>query len=185
MAESTARDLTSISKSVSYQLRHSDIAMDSAGWANVEDLLARIKTSPTILQRVIDANNKKRFELSADGSRIRAVQGHSTTQVSDEGMEGSWEPVDPQGLSFYHGTMRRNVPSILLNGIRSMERTHVHLAAEKNSSVGKRHNVDALIEVSGDKLAESGIPVFRAPNGVILAKTVPPSAITSVQRVRK
>jgi putative RNA 2'-phosphotransferase len=148
-------------------------------------LLARIKTTPTILQRVIDTNNKRRFELSADGSRIRAVQGHSTTQVSDEGMEDSWTPVDPQGLHFYHGTMRRNVPSILLNGIRPMERTHVHMAAEKNSSVGKRHNVDALIEVSGDKLAESGIPVFRAPNGVILAKTVPPSAITSVQRVRK
>ncbi len=185
MSESTARDLTSISKSVSYQLRHSDIAMDTAGWASVEDLLVRIKTTPTILQRVIDTNNKKRFELSADGSRIRACQGHSTIQVSDEGMEDSWMPVDPQGLRFYHGTMRRNVPSILLNGIRPMTRTHVHMAAEKNSSVGKRHNVDALIEVSGDKLADSGVSVFRAPNGVILAKTVPPSAITSVQRVRK
>jgi putative RNA 2'-phosphotransferase len=131
----------------------------------------------------VESSDKKRFEL--DGDRIRACQGHSAAQVSDEGLEDSWAPVDPQGLRFYHGTMRRNVPSILLNGIRPMERTHVHLAAEKNSRVGKRYNVDALIEVSGDKLAESGAPVFRAPNGVILTKAVPPSAIISVQRVRK
>lgn len=115
-------DLTPISKRISYQLRHSDRSMDSAGWARVDDLLTRVGITHATLRRVVDTNNKRRFEMSPDGARIRACQGHSAQQISPDALEESWEPVEPRGRTFYHGTSRRNVASILLNGLRPMTR---------------------------------------------------------------
>jgi putative RNA 2'-phosphotransferase len=179
---SSMSDLTAISKRISYQLRHSDIAMDTAGWARIDDLLERTGISHSILSRVVESSDKKRFEL--DGDRIRACQGHSALQIDPEALEESWEPIDPRGRALYHGTMRKNVASILLNGLMPITRTHVHLAPAKNSVVGKRHNVDTLVEVSGDILADLHVPVYQAPNGVILVESVPPNAIAAVESIK-
>jgi putative RNA 2'-phosphotransferase len=179
-----SHDLVKISKRVSYLLRHSDMPMDSAGWAESQDLIARAGISNSLLRRIVETSEKRRFELSPDGARIRACQGHSALQIDPEALEESWEPIDPRGRALYHGTMRKNVASILLNGLMPITRTHVHLAPAKNSVVGKRHNVDTLVEVSCDILADLHVPVYQAPNGVILVESVPPNAIAAVESIK-
>jgi putative RNA 2'-phosphotransferase len=74
------------SKFLSMVLRHKPheghVTMDSAGWVDVDALLAGCtKTGRAIsrseLEEVIATNDKKRFEFNEDGTQIRASQGHS------------------------------------------------------------------------------------------------------------
>ncbi len=60
-------------------------------------------------------------------------------------------------------------------------RSHVHLASHHDSRVGKRSSVDLLLEVSANRLTDFEIAVFRAPNGVLLVRWVPPNSIVGLR----
>ena len=79
------QELTTISKFLSFVLRHQPgrigLTLDAAGWAGIDELLARAAaTGPAIaraqLDEVVATDDKRRFALSDDGLRIRANQGH-------------------------------------------------------------------------------------------------------------
>jgi putative RNA 2'-phosphotransferase len=167
------------SKAVSWLLRHGapsvGVAMDAAGWVAVADVLRHLKLSPAELEQIVAENNKTRFEVRGD--QIRASQGHSTeTPVTREALEASWTPYTGDG-PLYHGTTRAAVPSILAQGILPQARTHVHLAAAPDSRVGKRANVEVLLEVNVACLRGAGLGVWQSANGVLLARLVPPSCV--------
>lgn len=90
------KQLNETSKFLSYVLRHEPHAiglqLDSEGWADIESLIAgAAKDGRTLdialIQAVVSSSDKKRFSISDDGLRIRAVQGHSTTNVSIQHVE--------------------------------------------------------------------------------------------------
>ena len=100
------KQLNEISKFLSYVLRHEPhtigLQLDNEGWASLETLIAGAAEhgrtlDNALIQAVVSSSDKKRFSLSEDGLRIRAVQGHSTTSVSLQHVEK--EP--PEFL--YHG----------------------------------------------------------------------------------
>jgi len=62
--------------------------------------------------------------------------------------------------------------AIRREGLEPGRRTHVHLAPSKDSQVGRRTSVEVLLGVDPGNLA-----VYRAPNGVLLTREVPPDAI--------
>ena len=81
-----------ISKRLSYVLRHNPgdigLALDEAGWADVEELLAGLaRHGKAITLRTLDEvvanNDKQRFAFSEDRTRIRASQGHSIEVALD------------------------------------------------------------------------------------------------------
>jgi putative RNA 2'-phosphotransferase len=160
--------------------------MDTAGFAPVDDVLRLAWLNKAELVQIIEENNKSRYELSLDGARIRARQGHSLagTPVTLEGLESSWVRVTDDAV-IHHGTNLDAARSILTRGptegIHPGERTHVHLAESEDSKVGKRAQVAVLLAVSPVKLREAGLDVFRSPNGVILVRRVPHAAIVGVK----
>ena len=95
-------------------------------------------------QRVVDTNDKKRFELSEDGTKIRARQGHSVK------IELGLEPLAPPDLLF-HGTATKTLPVILNEGLKPMNRHHVHLSEDTATAVkvGRRHGKPAVLKVLG------------------------------------
>lgn len=169
---------------LSHLLRHGAIeaklTMDAAGWAPIEQVLARTSLSRAELDAVVSDNNKQRYELRGD--QIRAAQGHSIegTPVTHEALEASWRRYEGQG-PIWHGTHMSAVASIAQQGIVAGARTHVHLAAAPDSTVGKRAQVDVLLEVSPSKLREAGWEVFKSPNGVLLARVVPSFCIVGLR----
>lgn len=178
------KDLQAKSKKLSWLLRHgareTGLAMDSAGFAPIADVLRLTGLSREELDLVVEENNKSRFEVR--GTQVRAVQGHSQegTPVTLEGLEGSWEEVSADAL-LYHGTSVDAARSILSGeGVHSAARTHVHLAAAVDAKVGKRAGVDVLLVISPARLRASGLRVFRSPNGVLLARAIPADAIVDV-----
>lgn len=167
-----------ISKFLSYVLRHEPhsigIQLDSNGWANIDELIQGAKKNGRILDRdsiqeVVESNEKKRFSISDDGQRIRAVQGHSISTVSLQHVEK--EP--PKFL--YHGTATRFMNSINEKGLIPGSRHHVHLSQDEQTAieVGKRYGKPVALKIEALRMHQQGFKFFQADNGVWLADYIP------------
>ena len=75
-----------LSKFISLVLRHNPaaahVALDEHGWADVEALLAGIRSTGRqidmdTLEEIVAADNKQRYSFNQDKTLIRANQGHS------------------------------------------------------------------------------------------------------------
>jgi putative RNA 2'-phosphotransferase len=170
--------MTKISKFLSLVLRHNPGAiglhLDGQGWAEVEELLARATAHGNgftldELHEVVAGNDKKRFTLSEDGSRIRAAQGHSVK------VELALPPASPPEI-LWHGTATRFLTSILHEGLTPQSRQHVHLSAEWATAVavGRRHGKPVVLKVQAAQMAAAGFTFWQAANGVWLCDRVPP-----------
>ena len=156
--------------------------MDQAGWVEIDAVLRQLRMSRADLDQAVLRNNKSRLEVR--GSQIRVSQGHSldAMPVTQEALEASWERFAATA-SVWHGTRAavELLTAIGAQGLSPQERTHVHLAATTDSVVGKRSNVGLLLEVSPAALQDAGLSLFRSPNGVVLARRVPPECIVGVR----
>ncbi len=165
-------DITSISKFLSLILRHQPekigLGLDENGWANVEELITKANAtgkslSRQLIEQVIAENDKKRFAISDDGTRIRANQGHSLE------VDLALTPqVPPETL--FHGTATRFLDSIRTQGLVPGSRQHVHLSLLRETaiSVGKRHGKVAVIVVKSGEMHRAGHAFFQSANGVWL-----------------
>lgn len=169
------------SKLLSYWLRHrpdaAGIALDGAGWAEVEGVLAALgragaPADRAALERVVAESDKNRFELSPDGSRLRARQGHSVA------VDAGWTARRPPDR-LYHGTVERFLPSILRDGLRPGARHHVHLSPDVGTAraVGARRGAPVVLEVDAGAMAAAGAAFLLAGNGVWLVDYVPPDRL--------
>ncbi len=158
--------------------------MDAAGWCAVADVLALTDLDRGTLEEMVRHNSKRRLQL--EGDRIRACQGHSIEgmPVTLEGLEASWQPFEGEA-SIWHGTRLDALPAIRLEGLWSAQRSHVHLAATRDSSVGKRDKVAVLLEVDPARVRAADQPIFLAPNGVVLCRRVPAEAILAEHPITK
>ena len=155
--------------------------MDSAGWVSIQKLLNLFNLDPQDLDRVIQENNKARFEVK--GKNIRASQGHSLEQlpVTQEALEASWMIYFSKDSDLiWHATQANYLSSIQRDGVLRGKRSHVHLASTKESKVGKRNGAPVLLQISVKCLRSKGQEVFVSSNGVILTRYVPPSCIFKV-----
>ncbi|MET7277185.1 tRNA 2'-phosphotransferase [Kribbella sp. NPDC005582] len=163
------------SRALSRLLRHTagerGLAMTADGWAAIADVQKLLGMKREDLDRAVEENDKQRLQV--DGELVRACQGHSLAgmPVTREALENSWERVHPDHL-LWHGTTQSAVPVIRREGLKPGRRTHVHLAPAQDSLVGRRTKVDVLLAVNPENL-----PVYRAPNGVLLVREVPADAI--------
>lgn len=171
-------DDKTISKTLSFWLRHrpdaGGLTLDAAGWTEVDMLLAalaaeRIDCDWERLLSAVESSDKQRFELSADGARIRARQGHSVEVTLD------WPRTEPPEF-LYHGTVERFLPAIRAEGLRPMRRHHVHLSPDQATAtiVGNRRGKAIVLTIRAGALAATGQPFFLTSNGVWLTDQVAP-----------
>jgi putative RNA 2'-phosphotransferase len=170
-------DARKISKSLSYWLRHrpgaAGLELDGSGWAPVAKVMQALSSrgladNPEQLRSVVAESEKNRFELSPDGTLIRARQGHSVPVDLD------WPVAEPPPFLF-HGTVERSLDAILAGGLRPMRRHHVHLSpdAETAHAVGRRRGPPVILRIASGEMAADG-HVFRlSGNGVWLTNHVP------------
>lgn len=136
----TDESSTRLSKFLSYILRHHPEAigleLDSHGWAHIPSLIQKARKHDRTISReqimeVIQESGRQRFLLSPDGQYIRAAYGHSIV------VDLSLEPKQPPEV-LYHGTARKNIDSILEEGLHSAGRNFVHLSVNKEDAVSNR-----------------------------------------------
>lgn len=167
--------LKRIGKYMSLLLRHKpekeNLEMDHAGWVKVLELLGALHLTKEELNWIVENNNKKRFEFSDDLEYIRATQGHSFE--IDYGYRG----IKPPDV-LYHGTSATNLNSILTDGLKKMNRQHVHLTEniETAKQVGLRYSKTEenlwLIAIDAKKMHEDGQVFYVTSNSVYLTDNV-------------
>ncbi|MEV4097355.1 RNA 2'-phosphotransferase [Streptosporangium saharense] len=171
------RRMVRISKYLAKHLRHQPerigITLDDGGWVEVGTLLTAAAAhgfpfSPAELERVVADNDKRRYVIE-DG-RIRASQGHSVTVDLDL-------PVAEPPAFLYHGTVARNVAAIRAEGLRPMNRHHVHLSPDRQTAtrVGSRRGAPVVLVVDAAAMRGAGHEFRISANGVWLTDRVPPS----------
>ncbi|CAK0895604.1 unnamed protein product, partial [Prorocentrum cordatum] len=172
-----------LSKRLTFILRHGaakvGLSVDKCGWVNVADML-QLKDFKGVqlpqLKSVVRDCPKQRFELKdplADGEpvKIRATQGHSLTQVSDEMHRPILTVADIGQEQVVHGTYLEAWNKIRREGLNSMGRNHVHLCLGLPGSgviSGMRSNATVAVFVDLASMLSSGVEVVQSPNGVVL-----------------
>lgn len=172
------------SKFLSYVLRHEPqaigLTLDREGWADIAALIAGAKQSSraldeALIHAVVASSDKRRFAISEDGLRIRAVQGHSTSSVTI----AYPEKVPPVFL--YHGTATRFLESIRQEGLKPGERQYVHLSEDVQvaTDVGRRYGKPVVLKVEALRMHQQGFKFYQAENGVWLTSFIHPTWIRS------
>ena len=178
----TQDETVEISKFLSLVLRHNPdligLRLDSNGWADVDDLIARTNAmrqshgKPSIdkakLDEVVRNNDKKRFAYSANGWKIRASQGHSIE------VDLKLSPKTPPEF-LYHGTARKNLHAVSIGGLKKMNRNHVHLSDNMATAtqVGQRYGYPTVLRIKALEMSKDGHDFFLSDNNVWLTDSVP------------
>lgn len=172
------KDLTKASKYIALLLRHKpeegDLTLDKEGYCPTNDLVKALKRQFTWftlddLKNIVASDEKGRYSFNETKSKIRANQGHSTTQV-----DITFTEVTPPDI-LYHGTATRFLNDIYRDGLKPMSRQYVHLSKdiETATKVGTRHGNLYIINIDAKKMYEDGYKFYLSDNGVYLTKLVP------------
>ncbi len=185
-----------LSKLMSALLRHipweAGLVLDRAGWVEVDELVRAIRerwrnrdayqwVTGEHVVAVARLDPKGRFQVSADGRRIRASYGHSLR------VELGYKPLSPGEAPprLYHGTVEESAERIMVEGIKPMRRIAVHLTSRLEDAVetGARHGDKVVVlVVDTECLYRYGIRVYRAGRNVYLAEYVPPDCIAGLEK---
>lgn len=180
-AKSNDKELVEISKFLSLVLRHNpsviDLHLDENGWADVSELIDKLSLArqsmgkPSVdkakLDEVVRTNDKQRFAYSPDGWKIRASQGHSID------VDLNLSPKAPPTF-LYHGTTDKNLHSISINGLKKMNRNHVHLSSDITtaSKVGQRYGTPKVLRIKALDMVKDGYDFYCSENNVWLTDSV-------------
>jgi putative RNA 2'-phosphotransferase len=142
-------DLTSLSKLMSFVLRHEPelfgLSPDESGWVDLESFVQSIRSQRGFesvtgddVMAAIAAGSKRRHE-ARDG-KIRAMYGHSIERKIEH------TAVEPPAL-LYHGTVSQVLPDISTNGLKAMRRQYVHLSSDPKTAwaVAARHGASVIL----------------------------------------
>lgn len=166
-----------VSRFLSRVLRHKPeligIVFDEQGYTDIETLINNAcefgkHFDYAQLLAVVANNDKQRFQLSDDGTQIRAVQGHSHPSVKRH-----YEPQTPPNV-LYHGTAVKSLDSIKQHGLTAQSRHYVHLSADSDTAtkVGARHGKAVVLTIDTATMHAEGHVFYQAENGVWLTESV-------------
>ena len=178
--------LRKLSKFLVYLCRHGasswEVDFDMDGWVKVADMLTICPIAgvrPADVKRVVNDVAGNRLELNINRTAIRAVQGHSLPIRDDGYVRVTLDDDTPELL--VHGTNDAGWLSIQEQGLKPMQRQHVHLARGENSV---RAASTVHIYVKKAAVINSGLELLIASSGAILCRsTIPPTCFQSAWHV--
>ena len=174
----------SISKKISYYLRHNLLAVQSNvssdGYVDLKNLLKLSDFDNVWIEEifhVVKNSDKKRFNIKYDDINnqylIRANQGHSISESSKliNPMDIFYKITQPLEYCI-HGTSKDKIDSIKSKGLKCMSRTHIHFASKPNAISGFRKTSDAFVHIDMAKAMTDGIEFYMSDNEVILSSGI-------------
>lgn len=171
-------NLVSLSKEISYALRHNPSAyglkLDDEGWADLTVLLEGLRQNKMFsmvtksdIEEIIKSSERQRFEIKC--GKIRAFYGHSINEMIKK--ESQTPPV-----YLYHGTTKNAYKNIMKTGIKRMQRQYVHLAVDVDTAykVAKRYTQNPIIlKIDTESAIKQGVKFYIGNKNIWLATTVP------------
>lgn len=173
-----------LSKLLSWILRHGaneeGLPIDKNGYVDADVILTNkrfISKKFTLndIQSVVENDLKQRYALDVlpNGKiRIKANQGHSMANVQmtlSRIDDASKVPIA------VHGTFYRFWEKIKAEGLKRMNRNHIHLTEQEHFTVdtsGFRSSSEILIYINVSKAMSDGVVFYRSANNVILTEGI-------------
>lgn len=174
------------SKQLSWLLRHDYESyekglIDEFGWRSVDELKEHGFTEE-LIQEIVITDNKQRYELSSDYTKIRARQGHSIPVD----VELKVATIIDDNHYLWHGTSYKFIENIKKHGLFPGARLYVHLSGDEKTAynVGKRHGGQTyIICIDAYKMIIDGLKIYISNNGVYNTKYVDPKYFVEIKLV--
>lgn len=154
------------------------LILDKEGWCLIDQLCENANFSNDEISEIVASDEKQRYSISPDGTKIRANQGHSISSVKIN-FKHAVPPV-----KLYHGTNVFALNFILKQGITSQVRHHVHLSSDVETAiqVGSRRKGELVIlEIDTKQMIADNFQFFISENKVWLTEEIPPQYITQLK----
>ena len=170
-----------ISKFLSLILRHKakdfGLDIDSAGFIKLDDIInlprsKKLNINLSLIQEIVSNDEKGRFELiNRPPYYIRAVQGHSIKEVSNE---DTMYKLNKNNIfdfpTVVHGTQENAWKLIEKSGLNKMNRNAIHFSIgyndENHVKSGMRLNCEIFIEINPQMAFFNGYEFFLSQNKV-------------------
>ncbi|BBN13043.1 2'-phosphotransferase [Marchantia polymorpha subsp. ruderalis] len=189
--------INSLGRTMAKILRHQAVElkldMRNDGYVDVKQLLSlsmrtasgQPMSSHTVddVREAVKLDSKQRFGIKEEAGvlLIRANQGHSIKRVETEQLLKPMLTAE-EVPACVHGTYRRHLPSIRKEGLKRMNRNHVHfamgLSPDDGVVSGMRSTSEVLIYLDVSKALKDGMKLYVSENGVVLTEgfqgVVPP-----------
>ncbi|KAH8365915.1 hypothetical protein KR093_007299, partial [Drosophila rubida] len=184
---------TQLSKQLSWLLRHGaqkeGLQIQPDGFVCVAEILRHSRYGAHFnqakLEELVATDAKQRYTLrfnpKTGAQEIRANQGHSLAAVTSDACLQRIESVAQLSeAAVVHGTYYRHWERIKNEGLRRMQRNHVHFAVLDKREVlsGFRSDCQLLIYLNVGKVLEHQLELFRSSNNVVLCAGVEGSIST-------
>jgi len=170
---------------ISYLLRHNPgdvgLEMDNHGWVLTDALIdginkkGKYKISRELLEEIVAQDEKGRYRFNADGTKIKACQGHSVAWVEPE-----LEMMAPPKF-LYHGTTTVAAEKIMQSGgVSKMNRHAVHLQADLAKawkSAIRWHLTPVVLKIDAEEMSRAGFAFGKTENEVWCTESVPSAYI--------
>jgi putative RNA 2'-phosphotransferase len=182
----TSTDPRPLSKALSLILRHNNghrrLDFDLHGWTDIVQVSELVSTQKAYggrgsIAEIVSAvatDDKTRFEIDEDGTRIRALSGHSF-EVDIEG-----EPFVPDG-PLYFGTVTDRVDDIVAHGFTGSSKLLVRLTPDRETAeriAARRQGDSVVFEIDAKRLAADGQTFNRLSNGEVVTSKFGPGYTT-------
>jgi len=157
---------------LSYILRHAPqkakTTLDTEGWCELAALIKNTDFTIESLREIVDTDEKGRYTMTE--THIRANQGHSAQNV-----KMAFKKKTPPTV-LYHGTSNQFVPTILKEGIKKMNRHHVHMSSDTAiaKAVGGRRGNYHVFTIDAKQMVADGIEILISDNDVWLVDFIHP-----------
>lgn len=121
------------------------------------------------LAQIVVEDDKRRYSFTSDKKRIRANQGHSVKV--DLGLVTKQPPKD-----LFPGTPEKFVDIILEEGLKPMQRHHVHLSEDTDAvtQVASRRGKSHIFTSNTTQMIADGFEFYQSENDVWLVDSVAP-----------
>lgn len=172
-----------LSKFLSLVLRHKakDFGLDvePSGFIKLDDIInlpqsQKYHMNLSLIQEIVSNDEKGRFELvNRPPYYIRAVQGHSMAEVSNE---DTMYKLNKKNIfdfpTVVHGTQENAWKLIEKSGLNRMNRNAIHFSIgyndENHVKSGMRLNCEVFIEINPQMAFFNGYEFFLSENKVVL-----------------
>lgn len=167
-----------LSKIVSHALRHEpslyNIELDKNGWADIFSLIEGIRSvsddynnlTMELIIRMVNSSRKKRHEIK--DCKIRAFYGHSLEKRIKK-----TPSIPPKYL--YHGTSKKNLKKIVVEGLLPMGRQYVHLSEKRQEAYTvalRKTEKPILLKISSIQSYDAGNVFYKELNNLWLSDKI-------------
>lgn len=177
-----------ISKTLSWLLRHGAIKeslpISNDGYIDVDIILShkslqKFHCNFEVIKRIVENDLKQRYTLieylenNNKKLKIKANQGHSIHEINNLNLKKIENPKEISNI--IHGTYLRYLKNIQKEGLKCMNRNHIHFTSNENfheNLSGFRNNCEILIYIDIEKAINDGIEFFLSENNVILSSGI-------------